>query len=106
MKSIDHYAVVLQIAGYLQKNGIKTTINHAEEVRQGKIAFENKRPGSHNTAELLKKKQYAENKYGRVIFVGTVQNIKQLSDAVGFEIVVMRDIPLTELLADLINEKH
>jgi hypothetical protein len=110
-QSIDHYAAVLQIAGYLQQHGIKTTINHAEDVdiiaefRQGKIAFEYERPGSHNTAELLKKKQYAENTYGRVIFIGTVENIKQLSDSVGSEIVVRRGIPLTELLTDLIDEK-
>ncbi len=111
-QSLDHYVAVLQIAGYLQQHGIKTIINHIEDVdiiaefKHGKMAFEYERPGSHTTPELLKKKQYAENTYGRVIFIGTVENIKQLSDAVGSEIVVRRGIPLTELLADLLNEKN
>ncbi len=109
-QSIDHYSTVLQIAGYLEQHGIKTTVNHNEDVdiiaefKQGKVAFEYERPASHATSELLKKKQYAENTYERVIFVATVENVKQLSDAVGSEIVVRRGIPLTELLADLLEE--
>jgi hypothetical protein len=109
-QSIDHYSTVLQIAGYLQQRGVTPQINHYEnvdivvELGTEKIAFEYERPGSHTMSELIKKKQEFETKYNKVFFIGTAENIKLLSEAVGSECAVRRGSKLSDLIADLIEQ--
>ncbi len=108
--SIDHDATVLQIAGHLCQAGIAPIINQDDDVDLSfqvngeAVAFEYERPGSHDVSKLLQKKQYAESKYSKVYFIGTAENVKQLSDAVGSACVVRRGAQLVELLQDLIEQ--
>lgn len=108
-QSIDHYATVLQIAGYLTQAGIDVAVNHYDDVDLSAtigdttIAFEYERPGSHNAQELLKKKQYAETKYSRVVFIGTVENITEMKQVLGEQNVVRRGGQLIEYINDVIE---
>jgi len=109
-QSIDHYSTVLQIAGYLQQQEVRTQINHYEDVDiaiqlgNEKIAFEYEHPGSHSMSELIRKKQEFETKYSKVFFIGTAENIKLLSESVGSECAIRRGSKLLDLIADLIEQ--
>jgi hypothetical protein len=108
-QSIDHYATVLQIAGYLTQAGIDVAVNHYDDVDLSAaigdttVAFEYERPGSHSAQELLKKKQYAETKYSRVVFIGTVENITEMKQVLGEQNVVRRGGQLIEYINDVIE---
>lgn len=111
-QSMDHYSTVLQICGFLTKLGIKATVNHYDDVdiiaEKGdiKIAFEYERPGSHTKDQLIEKKLKAETKYGRVVFIGTVENIKDLMEAVGTDCVVRRGSLLGEMIYEIFKLKN
>ena len=106
-QSIIHFTTVLQVVGFLSKYGVKVTMNNYDDVdiaaEQGnvKIAFEFEKPGTHTRDELIKKKMSAETKYGRVVFIGTAENISELSEAVGEQNVIPRGSLLTEKLHEI-----
>jgi hypothetical protein len=110
-QTIDHYATVYQLAGYLKIQKIPVEIHHSEdvdivaEINGKQIAFEYERPGIHTFDQLIKKKEFAQNKYDRVVFIGQTANIKFLTETVGEKNTVKRGIELLELLSELINEK-
>lgn len=106
-ESMDHYATVLQIAGYISKSGAKVTVNHSSDVDifvefgDIKLGIEYERPNTHSKDELIEKKMRAESKYGKVLFIGTVENIKNLADAVGINNVARRGSQLSETLHEI-----
>jgi len=106
-QSIDHYATVMQIAGYLALLGWSVTVNHYDGVdvvaeRDGEsVGFEYERPGSHGQAELVRKRENAENTVGRCFFVVTGENEDFVRKAVGREVVVRRGTQLEGLIKGL-----
>lgn len=106
-----HYITVVQVAGYLVQHGAKVQVNHHDDVDIGaefsdgtKTAFEYEMPGTHSITELATKKHAAEKKYGKVYFIGSSNNMKELEEAVG-ESAIPRGAELLELLERLVAPK-
>ncbi len=110
-QSLLHYCTVLRIAGYLAGAGINVKVNHHDNVdivadtKAGKIAFEIELPGSHTLNQLVKKKEFAENKYSTVYFIGTSENIDDLA-VVGGSQAIQRGSTLKELLDHIIKDNR
>lgn len=68
------------------------------------MAFEYERPRIHTIDELIKKKELAENKYDRVVFIAQTANLKFVSDAVGEKNTIKRGIELLEFVTELMKE--
>ncbi len=102
-QSLSHYSTVMRIAGYLAASGINVKVNHHDDVdivaylKTGKVAFEIEMPQSHTLEQLIKKKEFAENKYDSVYFIGTSENIEDLA-IVGGSQAIQRGAALKELL--------
>ena len=109
-QSIDHYGAVIQMAGYLAQNKFEIKINHYNDAdiiasRDGKtVAFEYERPGSHNSQELIEKKQRAENTHGQCFFVCTAENEKKLKSVVGAGSVIRRGTQFVDFVQTLIGD--
>jgi hypothetical protein len=109
-QSIDHYATVLQLAGYFIMNNIPiVSINHNDdvdliiEINGKKIAIEYERPGSHKFNELVEKRQRAESVAVDTIFICQQANLSQVIEAVGEKNAIPRGSELIERLAELIR---
>jgi hypothetical protein len=105
-----HYITVVQVAGYFVQHGAKAQVNHHDDVDVAvelldgqKIAFEYEIPGTHSITELATKKHAAELKYGKVYFIGSSSNMKELEEAVG-ESAIPRGSELLELLQGLVGK--
>ncbi len=96
---------VMRTAGYLAAGGMKVKVNHHDDVdiSNGKMAFEIEMPGSHTIEQLVKKKEFAENKYDTVYFIGTSENIEDLAIVGGLQ-AIQRGSTLKELLDKLIKD--
>jgi len=112
-QSIDHYATVCLIAGYLSKHNFDVTINHYDDVdivaqlHSMVLSIEYERSGSHTTAQLLEKKERAIDNYNnsnsRLIFVTTAENKAFVKKAVGNDYCVKRGNELVTFIDNLIT---
>jgi hypothetical protein len=110
-QSLPHYTTVLRVAGYLIQEGVKAKVNHQDDVdiatefKSGKVAFEIEMPGTHTLSQLVAKKEFAENKYGEVYFIGTQENLDDLATVAGKN-AVQRSTTLKELINSLVKENE
>lgn len=111
-QSDDHYATVLQIAGYLLMAGMsETAVHHTDNVDVSSkigddwIAFEFEKPRSHTKDELMDKQRRAEVDHSICYFVGVTENLKFLKDAVVKQNVLPRGVNLRRLIDNLIEER-
>jgi hypothetical protein len=111
-QSEDHYATVIQIAGWLLMAGISETIVHhtdnvdiSSKIGDEWIAFEFEKPRSHTKDELMRKQQRAEENHSICYFIGVTENIKFLKDAVIKQNVFPRGTQLRRLMDNLIEER-
>jgi hypothetical protein len=107
-QSLDHFATVIQIAGYLQDRGIDAKISHQDgpdlsfEISGERIYLEYEH-GEQSAQILQQKKQNTNN--GRLVFIGQASNIKYLYKTVGEENTIKRGQQLAEFLDNLIEVK-
>jgi peroxiredoxin family protein len=111
-QSEDHYATVLQIAGYLLMAGISETIVHhtdnvdiSSKIGEEWIAVEFEKPRSHTKDELMNKQRRAEVEHSVCYFVGVTENIPFLRSAVVKQNVIARGTNLRRLMDNLIEER-
>jgi hypothetical protein len=108
-QSLDHYATVLQIAGYLQNRGIKAEIQHLNgadisfEISGKRIYLEYEH--GEQSAQILQQKKQDTNS-GRLVFIGQASNIKYLYKTVGEENTIKRGQQLAEFLDNLIEARQ
>ena len=110
-QSEDHYATVIQIAGYLQIAGATDTeVQHTDGVDissmigDDRIAFEFEKPRSHTKDQLMDKQRRAEADHSNCYFVGVTENLKFLKEAVTAQSVIARGTNLRRLIDNLIEE--
>jgi hypothetical protein len=110
-ESIDHYSTVIRVSGLLiQRNIPILSINHHEDVDivakigDKTLAIEYEVPGSHNFEELVAKRQRAEEKYGKVVFVCQQANFDDVVKACGLENTIQRGIQLEEDLLKIVED--
>ncbi len=71
----------------------------------GTAAFEYQTAGNNDTLRLMNKRQTAENRYGRVFFIGNSESVPELKKALNDdEIVIHRGLELENLIDQLIHE--
>lgn len=111
-QSEDHYATVIQIAGYLMIAGIsETEVHHTDDVdvatKIGEewIAFEFEKPRSHTKDQLMDKQRRAEKNHSICYFIGVTENLAFLKDAVVKQNVFPRGANLRRLIDTLIEER-
>ena len=110
-ESIDHYSTTIRISGLLiQRNIPILSINHHEDadivakIGDKTLAIEYEVPGSHNFEELVAKRQRAEEKYGKVVFVCQQANFDDVVKACGLENTIQRGIQLEEDLLKTVED--
>ncbi len=107
-ESIDHYALIAQVAGLLEQKGIHATISHLEGadltflVDNQSYYFEYEH--GEQSPEVLQKKKH-DTTTGRLVFISNKGNHKYLCDTVGEENVVPRGLRLLDFLEDLIAKQ-
>jgi hypothetical protein len=111
-QSDDHYATVIQIAGYLLMAGIgETEVHHTDDVDVSAkigdewIAYEFEKPRSHTKDELMDKQQRASIRHSICYFIGVTENVPFLKDAVVKQNVFPRGTQLRRLMDNLIEER-
>lgn len=111
-QSEDHYATVIQIAGYLLMAGItETVVHHTDDVDVSAnigdewIAFEFEKPRSHTKDQLIDKQRRAEERHAICYFVGVTENLPFLKDSVVKQNVLPRGTQLRRLMDNLIEER-
>jgi len=111
-QSDDHYATVLQIAGYLLMAGInETEVHHTDDVDVSAmigdewIAFEFEKPRSHTKDQLMDKQRRAGERHSICYFVGVTENLPFLKDSVVKQNVIPRGTNLKRLIDNLIEER-
>ncbi len=106
-ESVDHYALIAQVAGYLAQKGYSPTISHQEgsdltfTVNQEPIFFEYEH--GEQSPEILQKKKH-DTTTGRLVFISNKSNHKYLCENVGEENVVPRGLRLLDFIEDLIEK--
>ncbi len=112
-QSYDHYLAVLHLAGSLIMKGIPVKVNHfndADIVAQfldGMIAFEYHTAGNNGLDKMMKKRENAESKYGRVFFVGNTDSLPELKKTLqDEEIIISRGKNLEDLIDRLLEESN
>jgi hypothetical protein len=110
-ESIDHYSTTIRISGQLiQRNIPILSINHHQDadivakIGDKTLAIEYEVPGSHNFEELVAKRQRAEEKYGKVVFVCQQANFDDVVKACGLENTIQRGIQLEEDLLKIVED--
>ncbi len=105
-QSLDHYCTVLQVAGYLQQQGIRADIQHLNgadlsfEISGKRIYLEYEH--GEQSAQILQHKKQDINS-GQLVFIGQASNIKYLYNVVGEQNVIKRGRQLAEYLDNLID---
>ncbi len=110
-QSIDHFLAVNYLAGYLIMKGVKVEVNHyndadiVAEFPDGKpVAFEYQTPGNNDPERMMTKREVAENKYGRVYFIGNTECISELKKALHDEdIIILRGKQTEALINKLLD---
>jgi len=111
-QSIDHYAMVLQIASYWLHKGATVQVYHYEDAdvvvkMNGKtIAIEYERPGTHTVDQLISKNIRYQTKYDQLVFVVSAANYKVVSSSncIGPDKTVVRGSRLLEYMDNLYFE--
>jgi len=109
-QTVDHYAMVLQIASYLLHRGATVEVNHYETadvvatINGVTIAVEYERDRSHTAQQLIEKNQKLLKQYDKVLFVSTSTNYKFISAdrCIGENQTAARGFMLREHLDNLI----
>jgi len=71
----------------------------------GPVAFEYQTPGSNDPKILTEKRKSGESKYGRLFFVGNIQSVREIEQAIGTkEIVYPRGSKLEGKIKELLGE--
>ncbi len=71
------------------------------------MTFEYQTPGYNDPKVLTEKRKSSESKYGRLLFVGNTQSVREVAQAIGTdEIVILRGAQLEEKIKDLLGEKN
>jgi hypothetical protein len=110
-ESINHYSTVIRTAGLLILKDIPIlSINHNDDadivakVGDKTIAIEYEVPGSHNFNELVEKRQRAEEKYDKVVFICQKANFDDVVKACGIENTIQRGGQLEENLMKIVED--
>jgi hypothetical protein len=110
-ESINHYCTVIRTAGLLiQKDIPILSINHNADVdivakiADKTLAIEYEVPGSHNFNDLVEKRQRAESKYDRVVFICQQANFDDVVKACGLENTIQRGLQLEENLMKIVED--
>jgi hypothetical protein len=110
-ESINHYSTVIRTAGLLIQKGIPIlSINHSDDVDivakigDKTLAIEYEVPGSHNFNELVEKRQRAESKYDKVVFICQQANFDDIVKACGLENTIQRGLQLEENLMKIVED--
>ncbi len=89
---------------------VSPQVNHyddADLVAQfpcGYVAFEWQTQGNNDVKNLMKKREFGENKYGRLVFLGSPESCKEMKSALNDDkIVVCRGKELEKLLNELMG---
>ncbi len=111
----DHYFSICQIAGELMIRGVKVTVNHFDdadivaELPDGKLAIEYQTSveGGNKPDRIMQKWKSANNKHGRVIFVGDSHSTKELKQIIKTDgVVYARGTELEKYLDELPGVKN
>ncbi len=110
-QTIDHYATVLQLAGWFILHGIPIVQLNIKSQAGGadivviigdkRYAIEYERPGSHSFNELVEKKEAIENSGAEPLFICQQSNFDDVVRAVGDKDVVQRGSELISKLEEL-----
>jgi hypothetical protein len=110
-ESIDHYSTVIRTAGLLIYKGISIlSINHNDDadivakIGDKTLAIEYEVPGSHKFDELVAKRQRAEEKYDKVVFVCQKANFDDVVKACGLDNAIQRGVQLEENLMKIVED--
>ncbi len=110
-ESIDHYSTTTRISGLLiQRNVPILSINRNDDadivakIGDKTLAIEYEVPGSHNFEELVAKRQRAEEKYDKVVFICQQANFDDVVKACGSENTLQRGIQLEENLMKIVED--
>jgi hypothetical protein len=106
----DHYLAVAHLGGNLIMRGIPIQVNHFNdadliaELPDGPVAFEYQTAGNNDTNRLIRKRETADLRYGRVFFIGNKESVPELKKALhDDEIVISRGKQLEELIDKLLG---
>ncbi|SNQ59683.1 hypothetical protein [Candidatus Methanoperedens nitratireducens] len=112
-QSKEHFLSVVQIAACFIKRNIKVEVNHYDDadvvawLPDGPVAFEYQTPGYNDPKILTEKRKSSESKYGRLLFVGNTQSVREVAQAIGTdEIVIPRGAQLEEKIKALLGETN
>ena len=110
-QSKEHFLNVLQIAACFIIKDLKVEVNHYNDadvvawLPDGPVAFEYQTPGSNDPKILTEKRKSGESKYGRLFFVGNIQSVREIEQAIGTdEIVIPRGTKLEGKIKELLGE--
>ena len=71
------------------------------------MAFEYQTSGFNDPKILTEKRKSSERKYGRLLFIGNTQSIREVAQAIGTdEIVISRGAQLEEKIKELLGETN
>ncbi len=106
----EHFLSVCYIVSWLIERGISCHVNHYDDAdivaqfQDGPCAFEWQSAGHNDIKNLMQKRQTCENKYGRLVFVGSPESCKEMRAALRDDkIVISRGKQLENLLKKLIG---
>ncbi len=106
-QSKEHYLSIIQVAGHFIQRNRPVEVNHFEDadltvqLEDGPVAFEYQisNAAGNDVKRLMEKRKHCEHKYGRMYFIGNAQSVKEVSQAIGTDkIVVSRGRPLENLI--------
>ncbi len=103
-ESIDHYALIAQVAGHLVQKGYSPTISHLEgadlafKINGEDIFFEYEH--GEQSPEILQKKKH-DTTTGRLVFISNKSNHKYLCENLEEDNIVPRGLRLLDFIEDL-----
>ena len=110
-ESINHYAGVCELAGFLIQNGYPTEINHydgvdiSSNINGSKIAFELEISKKDRNV-LIQKYENALKDHSEVYFIGTSSNIDELTEVLGASNVIPRGAQFDDFITELIKNTN
>jgi hypothetical protein len=109
-ESANHYAGVLELAGYLIQHGYPAEVNHHDSVdistniNGSKIAFEFEISKKDRNV-LIQKYENALKDHAEVYFICTSSNIDELTEVLGASIVIPRGAQFEEFITGFIESR-
>lgn len=109
-QSPEHYLSVCYIASWLLERGIPVQVNHyddADIIAQfpgETVAFEWQSAGHNDIKNLMQKRKTSENRYGRLVFVGSPESCEEMKKVIlDDKIIISRGKQLETFLNNLMN---